>query len=307
LEPKKLSGQIRGDLDWIAMKCLEKGRNRRYETPNGLALDVQRYLAGEAVLACPPSMWYRLRKFGLRHKASLWATGAAVLVLVMASAGGTWVLWDQAARRAELAGRTADTEKAVTAALAKAGQSVDRAGRQRSATSVEAQAALMDWREAEAAVVEAEAALTTGAPGDVLRELVAATRSRIELGRAQLQRKEKLFRDLDEARLARSVWVDNDFNYAGSSAKYAAAFAAYDINVSEGPGGDLARQLRAAEPEVRDALIVALDDWAFTAAKANKPSLSTDLRTLARATDNDPWRQRFRAATGFALPRIGRH
>jgi serine/threonine protein kinase len=55
LEPKQLSGLVRSDLDWIVMKALEKDRSRRYETANGLAADVQRYLADEPVLACPPS------------------------------------------------------------------------------------------------------------------------------------------------------------------------------------------------------------------------------------------------------------
>ena len=118
-------------------------------------------------------------------------------------------------------------------------------------------------------------------------------RQRIESGRTQAQRTEKLFRDLDEARLTRSVWVDNAFDFAGSSAKYAAAFAAYDLDVAGGGKDELARRLRTAQPEVREALLVALLDWAFAAGKAGKASLSTDLRTLARAADNDPWRQRF--------------
>src|SRR6185437_13276859 len=58
-EPKKLSGVVRGELDWIVMKALEKDRNRRYESANGFAADVQRYLADEPVLACPPSVGYR--------------------------------------------------------------------------------------------------------------------------------------------------------------------------------------------------------------------------------------------------------
>src|SRR5262249_34555829 len=58
-EPAKLTRLVRGELDWIVMKALEKDRNRRYETANGFAMDVQRYLADEPVLACPPSAWYR--------------------------------------------------------------------------------------------------------------------------------------------------------------------------------------------------------------------------------------------------------
>ncbi len=60
VEPRKLSGLVRGELDWIVMKALEKDRNRRYETANGLAADLRRYLDDEPVQACPPSAWYRL-------------------------------------------------------------------------------------------------------------------------------------------------------------------------------------------------------------------------------------------------------
>src|SRR4029077_19527133 len=67
-EPAKLSKLMRGELDWIVMKTLEKDRNRRYETASGIAMDVQRYLADEPVLACPPSAGYRLRKFARRNK-----------------------------------------------------------------------------------------------------------------------------------------------------------------------------------------------------------------------------------------------
>src|SRR5882672_2062622 len=63
MEPAKLTKLLRGELDWIVMKTLEKDRNRRYETANGLAMDVQRYLADETVQACPQSAAYRLRKF----------------------------------------------------------------------------------------------------------------------------------------------------------------------------------------------------------------------------------------------------
>src|SRR5262249_11867320 len=58
-EPAKLSQLLRGELDWIVMKALEKDRSRRYETATGLARDVQRHLAGEAVQACPPTLSYR--------------------------------------------------------------------------------------------------------------------------------------------------------------------------------------------------------------------------------------------------------
>jgi WD40 repeat protein/serine/threonine protein kinase/Flp pilus assembly protein TadD len=87
LEPKKLSGLVRGELDWIVMKCLEKDRNRRYETANGLAGDIERYLHDEAVQACPPSVGYRLRKFVRRNKVALAMASALVGALVVAVVG----------------------------------------------------------------------------------------------------------------------------------------------------------------------------------------------------------------------------
>jgi serine/threonine protein kinase/tetratricopeptide (TPR) repeat protein len=83
-EPARLSRQVRGELDWIVMKALEKDRSRRYETANGLALDVQRYLDDEPVQACPPSSLYRFRKFAQRNKGSLAVAAAALVVLVAA-------------------------------------------------------------------------------------------------------------------------------------------------------------------------------------------------------------------------------
>jgi eukaryotic-like serine/threonine-protein kinase len=90
MEPGKLTKLVRGELDWIVMKALEKDRNRRYETANGLAKDVQRYLDDEPVLACPPSTWYRLRKLVRRHRGLVLAASLVVLALVGGIIGMTW-------------------------------------------------------------------------------------------------------------------------------------------------------------------------------------------------------------------------
>ncbi len=82
-EPKQLSRLLRGDLDWIVMKCLEKDRSRRYDSASGLARDLERYLTGEPVLARPPSTSYRLGKFVQRHRAAVLA-GVAVAAALMA-------------------------------------------------------------------------------------------------------------------------------------------------------------------------------------------------------------------------------
>jgi serine/threonine protein kinase len=88
-EPAKLTRLVRGELDWIVMKALEKDRNRRYETANGFAMDVQRYLADEPVQACPPSAWYRLRKFAQRNKGPVLAASLVFLVLMVGIIGTT--------------------------------------------------------------------------------------------------------------------------------------------------------------------------------------------------------------------------
>jgi serine/threonine protein kinase/tetratricopeptide (TPR) repeat protein len=89
MEPTKLTKMVRGELDWIVMKTLEKDRARRYETANGLAADVRRYLADEPVQACPPSATYRLRKFVRRNKGPALAVTIIFLLLLGGIIGTT--------------------------------------------------------------------------------------------------------------------------------------------------------------------------------------------------------------------------
>jgi serine/threonine protein kinase len=91
-EPAKLTKLVRGELDWIVMKALEKDRNRRYETANGFVMDVQRYLADEAVQACPPTTGYRLKKFVRKHKVPVVAGLLVFLTLLLGIAGTTFGL-----------------------------------------------------------------------------------------------------------------------------------------------------------------------------------------------------------------------
>jgi WD40 repeat protein/serine/threonine protein kinase len=86
-EPGKLTKLVRGELDWIVMKALEKDRSRRDETANGFAMDVQRYLADEAVQACPPSAGYRFRKFARRNRVVLLMSAPGACVLAAAVVG----------------------------------------------------------------------------------------------------------------------------------------------------------------------------------------------------------------------------
>jgi serine/threonine protein kinase/Flp pilus assembly protein TadD len=100
LGPAKLTKLVRGELDWIVMKALEKDRGRRYETANGFAADVLRYLSDEPVLACPRSAWYRLRKFVSRHKWPVIATVAVVAALIAGVVGTSIGLVGESRQRA---------------------------------------------------------------------------------------------------------------------------------------------------------------------------------------------------------------
>jgi serine/threonine protein kinase/WD40 repeat protein len=106
IAPDKLGKTVRGELDWIVMKCLEKDRARRYATANGLATDLQRHLNSEPVVAAPPSGVYRLQRFVRRHRAGLITASAFVLVLV----GGV-VMSSIQAWRANRYAREADTQR----------------------------------------------------------------------------------------------------------------------------------------------------------------------------------------------------
>jgi serine/threonine protein kinase len=90
LEPARLTREVRGELDWIVMKALEKDRNRRYGTPAAFAEDVDRYLRQEAILARPPSAAYRLMKFVQRNRAAVVALAAVAAALLLGTTVAIW-------------------------------------------------------------------------------------------------------------------------------------------------------------------------------------------------------------------------
>jgi tetratricopeptide (TPR) repeat protein len=111
-EPARLAKLVRGELDWIVMKALEKDRNRRYETANGLAMDIQRYLCDQPVEACPPSASYRARKFLRRNKVPVLAAASVVVLLVAGIVGTTWgLVRAERARSEAVLAQQAETEQ----------------------------------------------------------------------------------------------------------------------------------------------------------------------------------------------------
>jgi len=127
VEPLKLTHQLRGDLDWIVLKCLEKDRTRRYETANALATDLQRHLADEPIVARPPSTTYRIQKAWQRNKV-LYSAGIIVALALVAATGVS--MWQAAqarqSRNAAEAARSAEAAQRLAAQTALRQEAVER-------------------------------------------------------------------------------------------------------------------------------------------------------------------------------------
>jgi eukaryotic-like serine/threonine-protein kinase len=158
-EPARLTRMMRGDLDWIVMKALEKDRTRRYETASALARDIERYLAGDPVEAGPPSAAYRLRRLMGKHRGALATAAAVALVLIAASVVSTW----EAIRATRAERRAADQAKRALLAETQARSERDRARRAEAEAVAERNAAVASKKQAD------EQAAITKAVNDFLQ------------------------------------------------------------------------------------------------------------------------------------------
>ncbi len=255
-EPAKLTRLVRGELDWIVMKALEKDRNRRYETANALALDVQRYLADEPVQACPPSVGYRLRKFARRHKAAL--AGAAIVLGFVALLGGGigWVVGDRAARSAATARKMTTTLEDGWQLLADG-----------------------NWPAAQTRLERAVGLSASGASTAELDEQLA-----------QLRKDLQMVRDLEEIRQKTGDVLFNPADFPEIDREYVQTFQAYGINVQNLEPA-IAAKIIARSP-IRIQLVAALDEWAIVSLRGKgdgKPLIA-----VARQADPDERRNRLR-------------
>ncbi len=153
-EPRKLTAMLRSELDWIVLKALEKDRTRRYESANGFAADVQRYLNGEAVQAHPPSAGYRAKKFLKRYRRGVVVGGILLLAMIAGIAGTSWGLVRASAERDKA--RQAEIEAQTQASIAsverdKARQAESEAQTQASIASLERDKATSERDEKEKA------------------------------------------------------------------------------------------------------------------------------------------------------------
>ena len=286
-DPKRLCRLLRGELDWIVMKALEKDRNRRYETANELARDVDRYLKDEPVQACPPSAWYRFRKFLRRHKTVLAMTGLFLLFIVSLLTGAGWVVRDRSAREAALLG---EANRAVSEA-----RSLIADGR---------------WPEALAVIERTEAVLATAGrkhavvPSGLLeldKDLAMARRLEeihSQPGRQEPAR-EKLTGGSGAWRLAEHgsrMMTEEIFSGEELAAAYARAFEDYGIDMAVLPVEEAAGRIRGRS--IRLELARALDFWSSMRRRSGNtgPPDWKELLAIAKLTDPDPWRNGLRDA-----------
>ncbi len=134
-ELASLSKLLRGDLDWVVMKCLEKDRTRRYDTANGLAADIHRHLKNEPVTARPPSTAYKLQKAFRRNKVVFTATSAVAIALVVGMGISTWQMFQ--ARQAEREAESARNDEQQQRTAAQSAQRVAEAERVRANTQAQ--------------------------------------------------------------------------------------------------------------------------------------------------------------------------
>jgi serine/threonine protein kinase/tetratricopeptide (TPR) repeat protein len=263
LEPRRLAGLVRGELDWIVMKCLEKDRNRRYETAAGLATDIQRFLNDEPVQAGPPSAGYRVRKFLSRHRRVL-AMAAALAVALLLAVGGVagsagWVARDRATRRAT-------TEREVDRALEEVRQ------RHQDGNAAGARASLQ----------RAEALLAAGEAG-------AERERRVRQWGADLG----LATRLEEIRLHQVAEKGKDIDLLSDDSAYREAFRSYGLDVDGLKPDESAARIR--DSAIKGQLLAALHDWAWGNIRLGRERPTWErLIAIARLADpDDLWSDRF--------------
>jgi serine/threonine protein kinase/tetratricopeptide (TPR) repeat protein len=274
-EPAKLTKLIRGDLDWIVMKALEKDRNRRYETASAFAADVQRYLHDEPVHAFPPSPWYRLKKFARRNKVSLSIAGLVLLFIASLGGGIGWVVRDRAALQAKLIN---DQELALDQTEGLLGQG----------KLMEAQAEFN------------QATMLAGqVPPDTARDDRRAT---LQVRLDAAARDQEFMARFEEIRLVEQSRVNeaqSRFAIAEGAAypAFQDALRRYGIAIGEMTPAEVAARVRERPEPVRGYLIAALDECRV--GPNRDPQTRQWLLAVLLAADADEWRSRVRQAANW--------
>jgi tetratricopeptide (TPR) repeat protein len=295
-EPAKLTKLVRGELDWIVMKALEKDRSRRYETAKDFAADVQRYLNDEPVQACPASALYRLRKFARRNQRALATAALLCVMLIVTCVVVIRQAQERLARQAEADRDLAVAEHGLDQAVARATnvrtELHTALGKPGGVQQLLNQPARWEvYLKAMQAELERAKMLAAAADGNLAPELFRRL--------AQLERElvadesdYRLARRLEQIRMDkdRELMVDGKSVYSQTRREYAIAFEEAGLALLSGRESDVAALV--SQSTIKEQLLTALDDWGRL--QTTEPELADRVLAVARLADPDPLRDQFR-------------
>lgn len=254
IAPRRHNKAIPRELEIIVQTALAKAPQERYATAQDFADDLRRFLEDRPLRARPPSIGQRLRKWGKRHR-SLTATVGVLLICFLLLAGG-FLAWLQQRRTVAVRAATVHLDRA---------ELLQEQGR---------------WPEARAALTRAEERLSEEGP-EPLRQRVQRLLDDLDW-----------VVDLDAARLqATDIGTGLRVDFAASDRAYRRAFAQRQLDVEGGDVEEVAQRIQALA--IREALVQALDHWAFVKDQL-QPGSSKPLLNVARRIDDEPWRQQLR-------------
>ncbi len=261
-DPRRLSLLVRGDLDWIVMKALEKDRTRRYETANALALDVHRHLNSEPVSAGPPSATYRIRKFVRRNQRAIAIAGALLLGLIIAGGAVGWAIRDRAAREDRL--------------TAKVSTILDEVSRLEQS---------QNWTDALTIARRAQALTTEGQVRDDVEKQVNALVQDLEF----VQR-------LNAIREQRITFTGLSFDHAGAISAYLAEFRNFGVELESLPPVEAADRLSQSSSIILP-ITAAIDELCDTRhfLYGSPDSTCVLLAEITNRLDPEPVRSQLRA------------
>lgn len=287
VDSRKLGQSLRGELDWIVMKALEKDRNRRYESVSAFAADVERYLNDEPVQACPASLMYRFRKFARRKKATLAFASLIVLFVVTLGSGAGWVVRDRKARDdAAERDRIALEEKAQREHESRRRQLVDRV--EFVLDEVTKYKKSQNWIAARQANKRAKALLANGDGYQSLNERIRRHKKELDFVAA--------LRAVREKRGIKAKPEDSAKEARQNGQRYDKLFREFGVDLAQ-LSPNAAAAILKPHADILPRIASVLDDWASYESMLRKnDKAATKLWRLAIAIDSDEWRNNLREA-----------